>query len=171
MNNNFELREWRLTDVKSLAENANDIELWNNLRDFIPNPYSEKDAEEFIKTVSSQENPKTILAICVDGKAVGCIGIILQNDVERISAELGYWLGKKYWGKGIMTEAIKQMTKYAFTNFPIHKIYATPFDFNIGSQRVLQKAGFEREAILKQAAIKNGKIIDLHYYGLIKCVK
>ncbi len=73
------------------------------------------------------------------------IGIILQNDVERISAELGYWLGKKYWGKGIMTEAIKQMTKYTFENFGyLHKIYATPFGFNIGSQRVLQKAGFER---------------------------
>ena len=166
--NNFELRELQLTDVKSLAENANDIEIWNNTRDYLPNPYSEKDAEEFIKMVSSQSKPASILAIAVDGKAVGVIGVILQKDVERISAELGYWLGKKYWGKGIMTEAIKQFTKYAFANFPIHKIYATPFDFNIGSLKVLQKAGFEREAILKQAAIKNGKIIDLHYYSLIK---
>jgi len=165
---NFELREWQLSDIKSLAENANDIDVWNNLRDYIPNPYSEKDAEEFIKMILSQENPKTILAICVDGKAVGSIGIILGKDVERITAELGYWLGKKYWGKGIMTQAIKQMTEYAFENFPIHKIFATPFDFNIGSQKVLQKAGFKREAILKQHAIKNGKIIDLHYYSLIK---
>lgn len=167
MNYNLKLRPWQISDIKSLAENANDTEIWNRLRDYIPNPYSEKDAEDFIKTVSVK-NPQEIFAIVIDGKAVGSIGIIPNKDVERITVELGYWLGRNYWGQGIMTQAVKQMCEYAFANFAIHKIYATPFDFNIGSQRVLEKAGFEREAILKQAAIKNGKIIDLHYYGLIK---
>jgi len=93
----------------------------------------------------------------------------LHTDVDRITAEMGYFIGEKYWNRGIMTEAIKQMVIYAFTHFPhLRKIYATPYDFNTASHRVLQKAGFEREAILKQAAIKNGEIIDLHYYSLLK---
>ena len=168
MNQSFELREWQLSDVASLAENANNINIWNNVRDYFPHPYSEKDGKEYIEMVLSQPKPATILAIDVEGKAVGSIGIILQTDVERISAEIGYWLGEKYWNKGIVTEAIKQMLTYAFANFPLQKIYAPIFDFNIASQKILQKAGFEREAILKQGAIKNGKIIDLHYYSFIK---
>jgi RimJ/RimL family protein N-acetyltransferase len=82
---------------------------------------------------------------------------------------MGYFIGERYWNKGLTTEAVKRMVTYVFTHFPhLHKIYATPFDFNTASQKVLQKAGFEREAILKQAAIKNGKIIDEHYYSLLK---
>ena len=165
---NFKLREWRLSDAASLAENANNIAIWNNLRDALPHPYSEDDGRRFIEKVMNMPKPATLLAIEVDGKAVGSIGITLHADVERISAELGYFIGENYWNKGIMTEVVKQMTKYAFDNFPLCKIYATPFDFNLASQKVLQKAGFEREAILKQAAIKNGKIIDEHYYSLFK---
>ena len=164
----FELREWRLSDVASLAENANNINVWNNVRDYFPYPYSEKDGEQFIEMCLNKPKPATDLAIVVDGKAVGGIGIVLQNDVERIGAEIGYWIGENYWNKGIMTKVVKEMTEYVFLNFPLHKIYAPIFDFNIASQKVLQKAGFEREGILKQAAIKNDKIIDLHYYSLLK---
>ena len=165
----FELREWKLSDAASLAENANNINIWNNLRDALPHPYSEKDGKTFIEMALSQAKPATLFAIVVDGKAVGSIGIILKSDVERISAELGYFIGEKYWNRGILTNAVKQMVSYVFTNFPhLQKIYATPFDFNIASQKVLQKAGFECEAILKQAAIKNGKVIDEHYYSLFK---
>jgi RimJ/RimL family protein N-acetyltransferase len=168
-NNNLELREWQLSDAASLAENANNINIWNNLRDALPHPYTEEDGKQFIEMAMSQPKPATLLAIVVDGKAVGSIGIILHTDVERISAEMGYFIGENYWNKGIMTEAIKQMVTYSFTHFPhLRKIYATPFDFNVASHKVLQKAGFEREAILKQAAIKNGKIRDEHYYSLLK---
>jgi RimJ/RimL family protein N-acetyltransferase len=169
MNQTFILREWQLSDAVSLAENANNINIWNNLRDALPHPYSVEDGKQFIETALAQPKPKTLLAIVVDGKAVGSIGIVLHKDIERISAELGYFIGEKYWDRGIMTQAVKQMVAYAFQNFPLlHKIYATPFDFNIASQKVLQKAGFEREAILKQAVIKNNTIIDLHYYSLFK---
>ena len=169
MTQTFEIREWQLSDIASLAENANNIEIFNNLRDAFPHPYSEKDGKEFIEMAMSQPKPATFLAIAVEGKAVGGIGIVLHTDIERITAEMGYWLGENYWNKGIVTEAIKRMLDYAFTNFPhLRKIYATPFDFNIASQKVLEKAGFEREAILKQGAIKNGQIIDLHYYSYIK---
>jgi len=168
MNQTFEIREWQLSDVVSLAENANNINIWNNVRDYFPHPYSEKDGKEFIKMVLLKPKPTVDFAIVADGKAIGGIGIVLQTDVERISAEIGYWLGEKYWNKGIVTEAVKQMLDYAFANFPLQKIFAPIFDFNISSQKVLEKAGFEREAILKQGAIKNGKIIDLHYYSYIK---
>ena len=168
-NQNFTLREWQLSDAASLAENANNINIWNNVRDALPHPYSEKDGQDFIEKALSQPKPATLFAIVVDGKAVGSIGFFLHTDVERISAELGYFIGEKYWNRGIMTNAVKQIVAYAFANFSyLRKIYATPFDFNLASHKVLQKAGFEREAILKQAAIKNGKIIDLHYYSIIK---
>jgi RimJ/RimL family protein N-acetyltransferase len=165
---NFELREWQLSDAASIAENANNIRIWNNVRDYLPYPYSEEDGKTFIQMVLDKPKPTTNLTIAVDGKAVGSIGIVLHTDIERITAELGYFIGENYWNRGIMTEAVKQMTEYAFAYFPLRKIYATPFDFNTASQKVLEKAGFEREAILKQAAIKNGKIIDLHYYSLFK---
>lgn len=164
----FLLREWRLTDKASLSENANNINVWNNLRDYFPSPYTEEDGEQFIQTVMDTPKPASTLAIEVDGKAVGGVGIILKSDVERISAEIGYWIGESYWYRGIMTNAVKQMADYAFEQFPITKIYATVFDFNIPSMKVLQKAGFTFEAVLKQCAIKNGRIIDMHYYGLLK---
>ena len=168
MISNFELREWRLSDAASLAENANNMNIWNNLRDALPHPYSEENGKQFIVMAISQPKPATFFAIVVDGKAVGSIGISLHTDVERITAELGYFIGEKYWNRGIMTEVVKQMVAYSFANFPLRKIYATPFDFNLASHKVLQKAGFEREAILKQAAIKNGIVVDLHYYSFIK---
>ena len=169
MNNNFELRKWRLSDAASLAENANNINIWNNLRDGLPHPYSVEDGKQFIEMALSQPEPATLLTIAVDGKAVGSIGITLHTDVERITAELGYFIGEEYWNRGIMTEIVKQMVKYAFSNFPhLHKIYATPFDFNIASHRVLEKAEFGLEAILKQAAIKNEKVVDLYYYSIFK---
>ena len=169
MNQKFELREWRLSDSASLAENANNINIWNNLRDAFPHPYSEEDGKQFIERALSLPKPATLLAIAVEGKAVGSIGITLHTDVDRITAEMGYFIGEKYRNRGITTEAVKQIVTYAFINFKyLHKIYATPFDFNVASHKVLQKAGFEREAILKQAVVKNGKIIDLHYYSLLK---
>ena len=164
----FELRRLQIDDAQSLAENADNINIWNNLRDILPHPYSVEDGRKFIETVLKKGLPTTNFAIAVDKKAVGCIGVVVQEDVQRISAEMGYWIGENYWGKGIMSLAIKQMTDYVFANFEVVKIYAMPFDFNIASQKVLQKAGFEREAILKKAAIKNGEIVDLHYYSVIK---
>jgi len=164
----FILREWRLSDKESLAEHADNIGIWNCVRDYFPHPYTIKDGEEFITMVMGKPKPAVDLAIEIEGRAVGGVGIVLQQDVERVGAEIGYWLGERYWNRGVMTDVIKKMVEYSFANFHIQKLYATIFDFNIASQRVLEKAGFEKEAVLKQAAIKNDKIIDLHYYGLIK---
>jgi RimJ/RimL family protein N-acetyltransferase len=170
MNNKIvELREWQMSDAASIAENANNIAIWDNVRDYFPHPYSEENGRQFIGMVLSKPKPATDMSIIIDGKAVGGVGIVLQTDVERVSAEMGYWLGENYWNRGVMTDVVKQMVTYTFTHFPeLRKIYAPVFDFNIASQRVLQKAGFECEGILKQAAIKNGKVTDLHYYGMLK---
>ena len=164
----FTLRQWRLADKTSLAKHADNIRIWNNVRDYFPNPYTEKDGEEFISMVITKPAPATDFAIDIAGKAVGGIGVVLKSDVEKITAEIGYWLGEDYWKKGIMTTVVKEMVNYIFANLPITKIYAGVFDFNIASQRVLEKAGFTNEAILKKAAIKNGKVIDLHYYSIWK---
>ena len=168
MKSKFLLRDWQMSDVKSLAENANNINIWNDLDDIFPHPYSEKDGVEFITKVLNGEFgvQKTIV---VDEQAVGGVGIFPKTGIYRHTAELGYWLGEKYWNRGIMTDVVKEFVKYVFTEFPhLQKIYAMIFDFNTASQKVLQKAGFEREAILKKGAIKNEKVIELHYYSLIK---
>ncbi len=164
----FKLREWQFSDASDLAENANNIHIWNNVRDYFPHPYSKKDGEEFIRMVLDRPQPAIDFTIEIEGKAAGGIGIVLNSDVERITVEIGYWLGERHWGKGIMTEAVKEMVEYAFNNFPIRKIYAPVFEFNKASQKVLEKAGFTKEAILKQAAIKNDQIIDMYYYSLIR---
>ena len=164
----FILREWQMSDAASLAENANNINIWNNVRDYFPHPYSEKDGQEFITKVLNGEFGIQ-RAIVVEGQAVGGIGVFPQKDVERICAEIGYWLGEKYWNRGIMTEAVKQMVNEIFSNYPIYnKIISPVFDFNKASQKVLLNAGFEREAILKQAAIKNDRIVDLYYFSLFR---
>ncbi|MBX2951234.1 MAG: GNAT family N-acetyltransferase [Leadbetterella sp.] len=168
MSRGLVIREWERADKPSLTAHANNIRVWNNLRDYFPSPYTPEDGEKFIEMVLQKPRPVTDFAISVEGKAVGGIGLILQTDVQRISAEVGFWLGEDYWNKGIMTAALKELVEYSFTRLPLVKLYATVFDFNTGSQKVLTKAGFEKEAVLKRAAMKNDKIIDLHYYGLIK---
>jgi RimJ/RimL family protein N-acetyltransferase len=157
-----------LSDKESLTENAHNINIWNNVRDYFPHPYTEDDAEQFIRMVMDKPKPLTDFALEIGGQAVGGIGVIPQTDVHKITMEIGYWLGEKYWNEGIMTNAVRQMIEYTFGNFPVTKIYAPIFEFNIASMRVLEKAGFVREAILKKSAIKNGKTIDLYYYGLVK---
>ena len=164
----FKLREWRTSDKESLAANANNINIWNNLRDYFPHPYTISDAEAYIGMVTGKPHPAINFTIDINGKASGGIGLVMQQDVERITAEIGYWLGEEFWGKGIMTGAVKQMAAYSFDNFPLQKLFAPVFGFNTASMKVLEKAGFEKEALLKQGAIKNQKIIDLHYYSLFR---
>ncbi|WP_071146601.1 GNAT family N-acetyltransferase [Bacteroides ihuae] len=164
----FKLRAWNLDDVPSLAKHINNIKIWNNVRDFLPNPYTEEDAREYILMLTEKGGPQMDFAIDIGGRAVGGIGLIPGSDVERISAELGYWLGEEYWGNDIMSEAVKQIIQYAFGELFFSKIFAMVFSSNVASMRVLEKVGFEKEAVLKSALIKNGVIMDFHYYSIIK---
>ena len=163
------IREWKLSDAESLASAINNPKILNNLRDGLPYPYTEKDGKEFISAMlSADKNSTFAFAIEIDGQAVGSIGVFRQNNIHFRTAELGYYLAEEYWGKGIMTEAVKQACKYVFDNSDIIRIYAEPFAHNTPSCRVLEKAGFRFEGLLRSNAVKNGKVFDMKMYSLIK---
>lgn len=164
-----QIRKWKLSDAKDLAIALSNKKIQDNLRDGLPYPYTEQDGADYISAMlSADENETFAFAITVDGKAVGSIGVFRQVNIHRQTAELGYYLAEEYWGKGIMTEAVKQICEYVFGKSDIIRIYAEPFAYNAASCRVLEKAGFQCEGILRKNAVKNGKIVDMKIYSLIK---
>ena len=137
------IRDWKIEDKVDLAENLNNEKILNNLRDGLPYPYTEKDAEDFINAMLSADKDKTYdFAITLDDKVIGSIGVFRCDNIHYRTAEMGYYIGEKYWGNGYMTSAVKQMCKYIFDNTDIIRIFAEPFAYNTASCRVLEKAGF-----------------------------
>lgn len=161
------IRPWQHGDEASLAQHANNRNIWRNLRDTFPHPYTLKDAEEWIRFASA-ENPPRNFAIVVEGEAAGGLGFVLKDDVYRRTAEIGYWLGEKFWGRGIITEAVDAMTEYAFANFDICRIQAGVYEWNPASMRVLEKAGYALEARLRKSIIKDGETIDELIYAIVR---
>jgi len=161
---NCVVRSYQIDDAESLAFNANNRAIWKNLRDGFPHPYSVENGRAFIEHSLSM-NPETNFAICVDNKAVGGIGFVLHSDIERISAEIGYWLGEPYWGRGIVTEAVVAVRDYAIKTHDLQRIFAVPFAHNKASARVLEKAGFVLEGRMHKSALKDGQIIDQFLYA------
>ena len=161
------LRPWRPGDMTSLVENANDQAVARNMRDRFPSPYTEPDGREWI-ALNQVCSPATNLAIVVDGIACGGVGLQLGTDIERCSAEIGYWLGRAYWGRGIATDAVRAMSDYAFGTFGLERIFATAFARNVASQRVLEKAGYVRECVMRHSAIKDGELIDKTLYARLR---
>lgn len=161
------LRRWRTGDEESLVRHANNYKIWRNVRDRFPHPYTLEDARMWID-YSQREDPQTGFAIVVEGKAVGGIGVIPQTDIYRRSAEIGYWLGEEFWGRGIMTEAVKAVTDWAFENFEICRIYAGVLEWNPGSMKVLEKAGYRFEARLRMAATKEDTTMDDFIYSVVR---
>ena len=163
----FILRPWRLDDTDSLALHANNSKIAMNLRDGFPNPYLRADAVKWIKMVL--ENKKDlILAVDIGGEAVGGIGLHGKEDVYRFNAEIGYWLSEKYWGRGIMSEAVRLLVDYGFENYSWTRIYAGVFSNNEGSMRVLINNDFTEEAVLRKSVKKNGNYLDEHIFSLRK---
>ena len=161
--NEVQLRELTEADIPLIAKLANNDKIWQNLTDRFPRNYTIKDAKEFLETIKQNEQKNTF-AITFNNEFCGVISLVPQQDIYKKSAELGYWIGEPFWGKGIVTKAIKIITKYGFENLDIVRIFAKTFDFNIGSMRVLEKNGYIRESIEKKGAYKNGKIIDVHVF-------
>ncbi len=159
------LRIPRPSDAASLARYANDRNVWLNLRDAFPHPYAIEDAKRFI-AMAADRRPPTILVIDVEGEAVGAIGLTLKDDVERVSAELGYWLAEPFWGRGITTAAVRAMVAYAFDTFDLTRVFALPYARNAASSRVLEKAGFHLEARLRRAVVKDGVVLDQLQYAV-----
>ena len=166
---NVHLREWKSEDAPDLVAAINNKKVLDNLRDGIPYPYTEKDAVEFIAaTLSSEKNNQYAFAICRGDKAIGSIGVFRRDNVHRLTAEMGYYIAEPYWGKGIMTEAVTRMCAYIFENTDIVRIFAEPYSSNSASCRVLEKAGFQFEGVLRQNAVKNGKSVDMKMYAIIR---
>ncbi len=161
------VRDWRQGDEESLAHHANNKNIWNNVRDQFPSPYLIEDAHWWIRE-GCKKHGTVSLAIEVDGTAVGGIGLVLKEDIYRHTAELGYWLGEKYWRRGIMTEAVAAMTAYGFSHFGLARIWAGVFEWNSASIRVLEKAGYHYEARLRNNLIKNGITGDELIYACLK---
>ena len=164
---NLLIRPYRLADIDSLVHHANDREVWLNVRDRFPHPYTRKDASEWIEIAGDAE-PAVNFAIVVDDQCVGGIGIAFNQDVNRKSAEIGYWLGKELWGKGVMSRLLKPASDYYFSHHDLVRLYAIVFDWNPASARVLEKSGYEFEGRLKKAAFKDGKFCDQLLYAYIK---
>jgi RimJ/RimL family protein N-acetyltransferase len=157
------LRALHVSDKSQLAKLANNRKIWDNLRDSFPNPYSEGDAELFIN-LTTEENPKQNFAIEYAGDLCGVIGLIIQNDVYRKSAEIGYWIGEAFWGKGIAATAIKLVTNYGFEDLKLIRIYAGVFEYNVASMKALENSGYKKEGVFKNAIYKNDKVFDEHRY-------
>lgn len=163
------IRKWKLSDAKDLATALSNAKIQNNLRDGLPYPYTEQDGVDYISAMlSADENETFAFAITVDSKVIGSIGVFRQGNIHRLTAELGYYIAEEYWGKGIMTEAVRQICEYVFDKSDIIRIYAEPFAYNTASCRVLEKTGFQYEGTLRNNAIKNGKIVDMKMYSLLK---
>ena len=161
-----EVRSWQPQDVASLVKHANNPKVASNLRDRFPSPYTSRDGREFIKLARGMA-PESFFAIAVNGEAAGGIGFVPLHDVERVSSEVGYWLGEAYWGRGVVTEALVAITRYAMETHGFTRLFALPFAHNEASCRVLEKAGYVLEARLRKSAIKDGTIIDQLQYAFI----
>lgn len=160
------LRPWRLADATALAKYANNSNVARQLRDRFPHPYTAADARQFIQSIANAR-PTTTFAITVDGQAVGGTGFAPGADVERFSAEVGYWLGEPYWGQGITPDAVRLVSEYAFLTCNMLRLFALPFADNAQSIRVLEKAGYTREAILRASSVKHGQPRDQALFALV----
>lgn len=155
----MKLRKWEPTDVKNLVKHANNYKIARYLTDDFPFPYTTEAGKGYIQFVS-EDNPTKVFAIDIDGEAVGSIGIFPQSGIHRKNAEIGYWLSEEYWGHRIMVKAIKKIVEYGFNTFDITRIFARPFNINMQSQKVLQKAGFIEEATFRKSVFKNEEYFD-----------
>ena len=161
------VRRWRARDAASVVRYANNFKVSRYLRDRFPYPYTPEHARAFLASAVDEEGDETRFAIEVDGEAVGGIGVIPGTDIERFSAEIGYWLGEPFWGRGIVSEALVLVTERTFDRLNMLRLFALTFLTNGASVRVLEKAGYEREGCLRSGAVKHGEVHDQLVYGRI----
>ncbi len=155
----WEVRSWEYGDVGSVVKYANNPKIAENLRDSFPHPYTVDDARAWLQFAILQR-PETHFAIASAEEAIGGIGFYIQSDIYRRTAEIGYWLGEPFWGKGIATEAVRALTAYAFENSDLVRMYAGVFEGNAASCRVLEKAGYSLESRARKSVLKAGRILD-----------
>ena len=167
MRDDVTVRCWCSEDAGMLAQLANNPRIAACLTDAFPHPYRMEDAIRYLN-MAMTAGPGLLRAVLCEGALCGAVGLMLQTDIHRRSAECGYWLAEAFWGRGIMPEAVRQIVDLGFETLDVVRIYARPFSFNRASQRVLEKAGFTREATLRQACFKDGRFCDEEVYALLK---
>lgn len=158
------LRPWRTDDEEALVRHADNRKVWLNLRDHFPHPYTREHAREWIGRSLASPPPQTNLAIEHAGEFIGSIGLVPLSDVSRFTAEIGYWIGEAFWGRGFAPEALRRFTDYAFERFSFERLEGWVFATNPSSGRVLEKAGYKYEATLRRSAFKDGRFLDCHVY-------
>ena len=163
----FALRPWQATDADALVQHADDADVARHLGERFPHPYTLDDAHLFIAHALHLPN-ETTYAIERNGEAVGGIGVHPGEGVERHSAELGYWLGRAYWGEGIATGAVRALVPHALRELKLYRLQARVFDGNVASMRVLERCGFVREAVLRRLVVKHGRLLDMHVYAITR---
>lgn len=163
------IRAWHTDDAAQLSRLLNNKHIQDNLRDGLPYPYTERDGAEYISAMLASDPAKTFaFAITAGGQVVGSIGAFRCENIHARTAELGYYIGEAYWGKGYGTGAVRQLCAHVFAHTDIIRIFAEPFAYNTASCRVLEKAGFQFEGTLRRNAVKNGKVLDMRLYAQIR---
>jgi len=169
MSDGISIRAWMAEDAAAIARAINSKAVQDNLRDGIPFPYTEQDGAAFIAAMTSAgRNDTFAFAITLNNEVVGSIGAFRQGNIHSRTAEMGYYIAKEHWGKGIATEAVRLLCDFVFGNTDIIRIYAEPFANNAASCRVLEKAGFAYEGTLRSNAVKNGNVVDMKLYARIR---
>ena len=160
------VRDWRPTDRAGLLRFANNRYDWRNLAHRFPHPYTEAEADHWFAALSRTPEP-THWAIEVEGQAAGGVGIEPGEGVYARSAQLGYWLGEPFWGRGIMTAAVAAAAGYALSRLGFVRLEARVYAWNPASMRVLEKCGFQREGVLRKSVFKDGQLIDAVLYARV----
>lgn len=156
-------------DAGDLALCLNNKKVLDNLRDGLPCPYTVKDAKDYISFVlGAKKDSQYTWAITVDDRAVGSIGAFRKDNIHSRTAEMGYYIAESFWGQGIGTFVIREACTYIFEQTDILRIFAEPFAHNTASCRVLEKAGFALEGTLRKNAVKNGQVLDMRMYSIVK---
>jgi RimJ/RimL family protein N-acetyltransferase len=132
----------------------------------ISHPYTEQDARKFLELANEPDKLWLAITIKADGRQIGGIGLRIDQDHQH--AELGYWLGVGYWGKGYATEAARELLRYGFEELEMHRIFASHFGQNHASGRILKKIGMKHEGCQREHLRKWGEFVDSELYGLLR---
>lgn len=160
------LRPWHAADKPELVRHANNRRVWRNMTHTFPHPYTEADADLWLE-IAAHPGASIQLAIEVDGQAAGGIGAIAGEGIFCATAQFGYWLGEAYWGRGIATAAARALSSRIASERLFARLEAQVFEWNPPSMRVLEKAGFQRETVLRCAATKDGRLLDTVLYARV----
>jgi RimJ/RimL family protein N-acetyltransferase len=164
----FTLRPFRMSDARAIAQNINDREIARNLLT-VPHPYKIRDARKHLRLTLKHDRKRKrtrySFALDMGGEVIGSISLFKTRDHR---AEIGYWLTRRFWGQGIMTRAVKKVTAFAFRDLGLHRVYAHVFYFNKASMRVLRKAGYVKEGILRKHEKKGSRHIDSYLFAKVR---